>query len=101
MIPTYDPRADYLDETLNSVLRQDPGPDQMQIEVVDDCSPHRAPVELVRWIAGDRVQFIANQRTMVWPASGIVALSEHSDAGAIFCRHAVANSKERSIFVLV
>src|SRR5438034_10725578 len=27
----------------------------MQIEVVDDCSPHGAPVKLVHRIAGDRV----------------------------------------------
>jgi len=39
MIPTYNPRADYLEETLHSVLQQNPGPKQMQIEVVDDCSP--------------------------------------------------------------
>ena len=55
MIPTYKPRADYLEETLKSVLQQDPGPGQMQIEVVDDCSPDGAPVELVRRVAGDRV----------------------------------------------
>ena len=55
LIPTYKARADYLEETLKSVLQQDPGPEQMQIEVVDDCSPDGAPVELVRRIAGDRV----------------------------------------------
>jgi len=55
MIPTYKARADYLEETLKSVLQQDPGPGQMQIEVVDDCSPDGAPVELVRRAAGDRV----------------------------------------------
>ena len=33
MIPTYH-CADYLAHTLRSVLRQDPGPDAMQIEVV-------------------------------------------------------------------
>jgi glycosyltransferase involved in cell wall biosynthesis len=55
MIPTYKPRADYLKETLKSVLQQDLGPDQMQIELVDDCSPDGAPVQLVREIAGDRV----------------------------------------------
>jgi glycosyltransferase involved in cell wall biosynthesis len=55
MIPTYNPRADYLEDTLHSVLQQDPGPEQMQIEVVDDCSSHGAPVELIRRIAGDRV----------------------------------------------
>jgi glycosyltransferase involved in cell wall biosynthesis len=40
MIPTYNPRANYLEETLNKVLQQDPGPEQMQIEVVYDCSEH-------------------------------------------------------------
>jgi len=55
MIPTYKARADYLEETLKSVLQQDPGPAQMQIEVVDDCSPDGAPFELVRRLAGDRV----------------------------------------------
>ena len=55
LIPTYKARADYLEETLKSVLQQDPGPEQMQIEVVDDCSPDGAPVELVRRLAGDRV----------------------------------------------
>jgi glycosyltransferase involved in cell wall biosynthesis len=55
MIPAYNPRADYLGQTLRSVLLQDPGPAQMQIEVVDDCSPDGAPAQLVRDIAGDRV----------------------------------------------
>ena len=55
MIPTYKARADYLEEALKSVLQQDPGPGQMQIEVVDDCSPDGAPAELVRRVAGDRV----------------------------------------------
>lgn len=55
MIPTYNARADYLEETLKSVLQQDPGPARMQIELVDDCSPHGAPVQLVRRVAGDRV----------------------------------------------
>jgi glycosyltransferase involved in cell wall biosynthesis len=55
MIPTYNARADYLEETLRSVLAQDPGVDAMQIEVVDDCSPHGMQVQLVHQIAGDRV----------------------------------------------
>ena len=38
MIPTYNPRADYPEETLHSVLQQDPGPEQMQIEVIDGRS---------------------------------------------------------------
>ena len=37
MIPTYE-CAGYLAETLESVLAQDPGPERMQVEVVDDAS---------------------------------------------------------------
>lgn len=55
MIPTYNPKPGYLEETLRSVLQQDPGREVMQIEIVDDGSPNGAPVELVRQTAGDRV----------------------------------------------
>jgi GT2 family glycosyltransferase len=55
MIPTYNPRRDYLEQALSSVLSQDPGQDRMQIEVVDDCSPEVDVAGLVRSIAGDRV----------------------------------------------
>lgn len=37
MVPTYE-CAGYLPAALDGVLAQDPGPDKMQIEVVDDCS---------------------------------------------------------------
>lgn len=56
MIPAYNPPAGYLEETLRSVLVQDPGPEQMQIEVVDDCSPQVDVAALVHKIAGDRVK---------------------------------------------
>jgi len=55
MIPTYRPPEHYLRQALESVLQQDPGRDQMQIEVVDDCSPAGDTAALVRRIAGDRV----------------------------------------------
>src|SRR6266566_1236858 len=57
MIPTYNPRADYLEETLRSVLEQDPGPEQMQIEVVDDASAD-CPEDVVQSIGSGRVAFI-------------------------------------------
>jgi glycosyltransferase involved in cell wall biosynthesis len=57
MIPTYNPRADYLEKALRSVLQQDCGPDRMQIEVVDDCSIGADVAAIVQSIAGDRVLF--------------------------------------------
>jgi glycosyltransferase involved in cell wall biosynthesis len=47
MIPTYN-RSGYLPETLASVLNQDPGPAEMQIEVVDDCSTEDDPEPVLK-----------------------------------------------------
>jgi glycosyltransferase involved in cell wall biosynthesis len=121
MIPTYNPRADYLEETLKSVLRQDPGPDQMQIEVIDDGSTDNTASEISRRIGVGRVTFhaepqnrglantwnrcierarghwvhILHQDDIVLPGfyDHLRKGAEQSDAGAIFCRHAVVNSK--------
>ena len=38
MIPTYEPDPGYLSEALDSILAQDPGGGEMQIQLVDDCS---------------------------------------------------------------
>jgi len=56
MIPTYN-CANYLRETLTSVLAQDPGPDVMQIEVVDDCSTRDDPEAVVAELGRGRVAF--------------------------------------------
>jgi glycosyltransferase involved in cell wall biosynthesis len=56
MIPTFH-CAGYLGETLRSVLAQDPGPDAMQIEVVDDHSTQDDPELVVREIGRGRVGF--------------------------------------------
>jgi glycosyltransferase involved in cell wall biosynthesis len=56
MIPTYN-CAKYLRETLESVLAQDPGHEQMQIEVVDDCSDRDDPEQVVKEIGRGRVLF--------------------------------------------
>lgn len=56
MIPTYN-CASYLRETLASVLAQDPGPDIMQIEVVDDCSTNDDPYSVVEEVGRGRVSF--------------------------------------------
>jgi glycosyltransferase involved in cell wall biosynthesis len=56
MIPTFN-CAEYLRETLESVLAQDPGPAQMQIEVVDDCSDRDDPEAVINEVGQDRVLF--------------------------------------------
>src|SRR6266480_1705183 len=64
MIPTYSPRAEYLEETLKSVLQQAPGPDQMQIEVIDDCSMDNTASEVTRRIGAGRVTFHAEPQNL-------------------------------------
>src|SRR5438067_8681030 len=120
MIPTYDPRADYLEETLLSVRKQDKGPDEMQIEVIDDCSKESTALEVTHRVGAGRVAFhresenrglanawnrcierarghwvhILHQDDIVLPGfydrmrKGV----ECSDAGAIFCRHAITDA---------
>jgi glycosyltransferase involved in cell wall biosynthesis len=56
MIPTYN-CASFLRETLCSVLAQDPGPELMQIEVVDDCSRRDDPAAVVEEVGRGRVSF--------------------------------------------
>ncbi|MGQ3685787.1 MAG: glycosyltransferase family 2 protein [Candidatus Loosdrechtia sp.] len=55
MIPTYN-CARYLRETLKSVLTQAPGPESMQIEVIDDHS-FDDPASVVAELGGERVRF--------------------------------------------
>jgi glycosyltransferase involved in cell wall biosynthesis len=56
MIPTYN-CANYLRETLASVLAQDPGQEVMQIEVVDDHSTKDDPEAVVKELGKGRVSF--------------------------------------------
>lgn len=55
MVPTYN-CAHLLGAALDSVVGQDPGPDRMQIVVVDDCSADN-PEKIVERYAG-RVEFV-------------------------------------------
>jgi GT2 family glycosyltransferase len=56
MIPTYN-CGDYLGRTLESILSQDPGSDEMQIEVVDGCSVKDDPEPVVKELGKGRVAF--------------------------------------------
>jgi glycosyltransferase involved in cell wall biosynthesis len=125
MIPTYN-RATYLERTLASVLAQDPGPQKMQIEVVDDASTSDDPGPLVRRAGGGRVAFFrqphrlgtsANYNSCVERSVGqwvhilnsddLVlpgfyerlrgTLEGRNDVGAAFCRHAYVDVNEKQL----
>lgn len=116
MIPTYEPSA-YLEETVRSVLDQDPGPAVMQIAIVDDASPSDRAKAVVDRLAPDRIEFIRqpaniglarNWNTCIERSRGRWVHILHQDdlvlsgfyeslgqaaaacpeAGAVFCRHA-------------
>lgn len=57
LIPTYN-CAVFLEETLQSVLEQDPGIEKMEIVVVDDCSTKDNPEKVVKELGQGRVQFV-------------------------------------------
>ena len=91
MIPTFN-CAQYLRHTLESVLQQDPGPDQMQIEVVDDCSTKDDPEAVVREVGRGRVTFhrkpknagaIANFNTCIERSHGTLIHILHGDDGVL------------------
>ncbi len=63
MIPTWQ-RVEHLAETLRSVLEQDPGPERMQIEVVDNASEGDQVAAEVARVGGGRVGFSRNERNL-------------------------------------
>jgi glycosyltransferase involved in cell wall biosynthesis len=87
MIPTYNSTA-YLEETLRSLLAQDPGAEAMEIEVIDNCSTQDDPEPLVREIGRGRINYhrqttnvgaIENFNTCIRRARGEWVYILHSD----------------------
>lgn len=87
MIPAFN-CAKYLQQTLESVLAQDQGSDQMQIEVVDDCSTKDDPKAVVEEVGKGRVAFhrkpknegaIANFNTCIQRSRGHLLHILHGD----------------------
>jgi Glycosyl transferase family 2 len=125
MVPTFN-CARFLETTLRSVLAQDPGPEAMQIEVVDDHSTADDPEEVVARLGRGRVGFhrqtenvgvVANLNTCLERSRGELVhllhgddyvregfyrtldadLREHADAGAAYCRHLYADEHGRQL----
>lgn len=66
LIPTYN-RTTYLKQCLESVFREDPGRDRMEILVTDDCSPPEVAAAVEQW-GGGRVLFRPLKRHQgQWP----------------------------------
>ena len=61
MIPTFNGTR-YLQQTLESVLAQDQGADNMQIEVIDDCSTTNDPEAIVKKVGRGRISFYRNPK---------------------------------------
>ena len=63
MIPTYN-CITYLKETLESVLLQDEGEENMQIEVIDDCSTDGDVKKIVNEIGKGRILFFCQKQNV-------------------------------------
>ena len=63
MIPVYN-CSPYLPQTLKSILLQDPGPEQMQIEVVDDCSTDADVEAMVRALGQGRIGYYRQEKNV-------------------------------------
>lgn len=125
MIPTYN-CANYLRETLASVLAQDLGSDFMQIMVVDDHSLKDDPEAVVKELGNGRVEFyrqetnvghVKNFQTCLEKARGrlihqlhgddlvcdgfykklTIAFEKHPEIGAAFCRHMIIDEHGNTI----
>jgi len=113
MIPTYQPTP-LLEATLRSVLEQDPGPERMQIAVVDDGSTNGVAASVVEQLGSERIEYygqtenrglarswntclewsrghwthLLHQDDLVLPGFYAALEDIAPEAGAAFCRHA-------------
>jgi cellulose synthase/poly-beta-1,6-N-acetylglucosamine synthase-like glycosyltransferase len=85
MIPTYNLRANYLEETLLSVLQQERGSEQMQIEVIDDCSTDSAASEARGELGRGGWRSTPNLKIEVWQILRVNALSRLVEISCISC----------------
>jgi len=125
MIPIYN-NVNFIRDALESVLQQDPGRDQMQIEVVDDCSTDGDIKAIVEEVGKERVSYyrheqnggsLRNFETCINRARGHLVHILHSDdmvkqgfystmerlfnsfpeAGAAFCNYTTVAENGKTI----
>jgi FkbM family methyltransferase len=68
MIPTYNLKGNYLEQTLKSVIEQAPFIEEMQIEVVNDHPSRSVQDEIaaiIKKVGGDRIKFYRHSETNV------------------------------------
>jgi glycosyltransferase involved in cell wall biosynthesis len=123
MIPTYN-NTQFLEKTLRSVLEQAVEPEEMQIEVVDDCSTEVDIEAIVKKIGQGRISFyrqpknlgfVANWNFCIERARGHwvhilhqddfvmpgfyhkleVSIKSKTDIGAAFCRFLYIDEEEK------
>jgi len=123
LIPAYN-CANYLQETLQSVLMQDPGPEKMEIIVIDDHSTLDDPEAIIKEFGQGRVEFIKqpqnvgkvrNYETGLQRSKGLYIhqlhgddkvrngfyskmenlFNDHPEIGSAFCRSIYINKKNQ------
>ena len=128
MIPAYNPKPEYLNKVLRSVLTNIPRNLDVQIEILDDASPTCNVAALVKKMAGmtkvsvhrnsNNLGYIANWNACIERANGewvhilhqddyvlpgfyekiSTGLKLHPEAGAAFCRHNHVSAKDETTF---
>lgn len=97
MIHTYN-CANYLRETLASVLTQDPGSNVMQIGVIDDHSTKDDPRAVVEELDKGRVGFYQQpQSVAVYPSLSSVRSAIHLAAQVMYQQLKVRVQPEKSV----
>lgn len=128
MIPAYNPKPEYLNKVLRSVLTALPKGVDAQIEILDDASPNCDVAALLKKMAGitkvsvhrntNNLGYIANWNACIERARGewvhilhqddyvlpgfyekiSAGLKLHPEAGAAFCRHNHVSAKDETTF---
>jgi predicted O-linked N-acetylglucosamine transferase (SPINDLY family)/glycosyltransferase involved in cell wall biosynthesis len=128
MIPTYNPKPEYLNKVLRSVLAALPKGVDAQIEILDDASPDCDVAALLKKMSGmgkvsihrnaKNLGYIANWNACIERARGewlhilhqddfvlagfyekiSAGVKLHPEAGAAFCRHKHINAQDETKF---